>query len=544
MEAQASKAPNRVLRGIREKDRHETRPEFAEAMARVAREIGEDVYPDENYVQRLESGAVSWPNTAYRNILVRLCGRPAVELGFTPPMLSAHGLADDSGESPGRMNIRLRDAIWASGMELTEFARRVGVAPKTAERWITRGRIPLSHHRWKSSQILGCDESEFWPEPIPDEEKPARKSSKQELITPRAQASDSTMTEEGKEEMERRRLLQSLAALGVQVSPLNQALETVRTAFGETVGYNEANHLDSWEETVAEYGYSYISSPPLSIIPNLASDLVAVRSIIRRIPKGSSDYRGWCRVGGALSVFMAKSLSNLGQPGESRQWWEMALHMTDTADDVELGLWLRGQRIIHGLYENRPLQVLLRQFEGARDYAHDYVCAGNAEVSVGGAQVSVLYGDYQSAEVRLRRASEILSRLPSSVTNDTGSVMGWGEAQLRYAEAWVYSHMGNEAKTDRAADRALQLYPESDNRSPAQIRLMQAFARIQSGDISEGIRCARTVYEPLGSGQCTTMVDALAQRVLNSVPFEAQKRSDVAEYRALVAPATRKMIEP
>lgn len=160
----APKTPNRVLRDIRENERYETRAEFAEAMARLARETGEDVYPDENYVQRLESGAVSWPHAAYRNILVRLCERPAVELGFTPPMLSVRNSPYDSGEASERVNIPLRDAIWASGMELAEFARKVGVAPKTAERWIMRGRIPQPIRRWKASQILGRDESEFWPE--------------------------------------------------------------------------------------------------------------------------------------------------------------------------------------------------------------------------------------------------------------------------------------------------------------------------------------------------------------------------------------------
>jgi transcriptional regulator with XRE-family HTH domain len=155
----APKRSNNVLRGIRE-SRKETRAQFAEAMARVARETGEKVCPDENYVQRLESGSISWPNTAYRNILVRLCNRPAIELGFTPPMLSACG----SDETPGHVNIPLRDAIWASGMELNEFARKVGVAPKTAERWITRGRIPRANYRWKASRHLGREESELWPQ--------------------------------------------------------------------------------------------------------------------------------------------------------------------------------------------------------------------------------------------------------------------------------------------------------------------------------------------------------------------------------------------
>jgi hypothetical protein len=50
------RTPNTVLRGIRENERHESQAEFAEAMARLAREMGVEVYPDWKYVQRLESG--------------------------------------------------------------------------------------------------------------------------------------------------------------------------------------------------------------------------------------------------------------------------------------------------------------------------------------------------------------------------------------------------------------------------------------------------------------------------------------------------------
>lgn len=66
-----------------------------------------------------------------------------------------------------------------------------------------------------------------------------------------------------------------------------------------------------------------------------------------------------------------------------------------------------------------------------------------------------------------------------------------------------------------------------------QIKLMQAFARVRIGDVTEGIRSAQAIYEPLASGR-TEMVDTLARRVLNSVPDEARKRIDVAGYRELL----------
>jgi hypothetical protein len=344
--------------------------------------------------------------------------------------------------------------------------------------------------------------------------------------------------EEDQEEMERRRLLQGLAALGVQVSPFSQSLEKVRMALSETVGYDSGSNLEDWEAAVVEYGYSYIATPPVSLVPNLAADLVAVHSIIRRIPKDGSTYRSWCRVGGALSALMAKSLSNLGQPRDSSKWWSTAQNFTDASGDLDLGFWVRGERIIHGLYENRPIPVLSRQVETTAQFANDHPCApciGLAELSAGRAQVAVLSGDYPSAEAELRRMEGILGQLPSVVTRDTSTVMSWGEQRYRYTQAWVYSCMGDEARTDHAAERALSLYPASNSRTPAQVKLMQAFARVRRGDITEGIRQAQAVYEPLSSGQSIAMVDALADRVLTSVPVEAQKRSDVAAYRELVA---------
>jgi transcriptional regulator with XRE-family HTH domain len=153
----ARKAPNLILRRIREQERHETRAEFAEAMARAAREMGESAFPDEKYVGRLESGDIKWPRPLYQRILTQVCGRPVTELGFAKSGLSPR----PSDHGPG--NLVLRDAILASGMEISDFARRVGVDPKTAERWVTRGRIPHPRHRWNACEALGRSESELWP---------------------------------------------------------------------------------------------------------------------------------------------------------------------------------------------------------------------------------------------------------------------------------------------------------------------------------------------------------------------------------------------
>jgi transcriptional regulator with XRE-family HTH domain len=171
----SAKAPNLVLRRIREQERHETREEFAEAMTRVARALGEDVFPDAKYVGRLETGQIRYPRPVYRRILAELCGRPFSQLGFISPDGVTAWTRDDSAGldesdagavSPKRSNVALRNAVLSSDLELTQIARKVGVDPKSVQRWITRGVIPHPRHRWKACEILGRDESDLWPDTV------------------------------------------------------------------------------------------------------------------------------------------------------------------------------------------------------------------------------------------------------------------------------------------------------------------------------------------------------------------------------------------
>jgi tetratricopeptide (TPR) repeat protein len=78
----SKKAPNIALRRIREMERQESRAEFANALASLARKMGEPVSPSERYIARLEDGDVRFPSAPYRRVLTALCQRPISELGF------------------------------------------------------------------------------------------------------------------------------------------------------------------------------------------------------------------------------------------------------------------------------------------------------------------------------------------------------------------------------------------------------------------------------------------------------------------------------
>ena len=64
-------------------------------------------------------------------------------------------------------NDRLRDALMSADLTPEDVAPRLGVDPKTVERWITTDRIPYPKHRHKLAVILHQTEAYLWPKAIP-----------------------------------------------------------------------------------------------------------------------------------------------------------------------------------------------------------------------------------------------------------------------------------------------------------------------------------------------------------------------------------------
>ncbi|MFI5586499.1 helix-turn-helix domain-containing protein [Amycolatopsis sp. NPDC051758] len=60
-------------------------------------------------------------------------------------------------------NDRLRTAMLAVNLTVDRLAVAVDVDPKTAERWISRERVPHRATRHKVVEVLGCREVDLWP---------------------------------------------------------------------------------------------------------------------------------------------------------------------------------------------------------------------------------------------------------------------------------------------------------------------------------------------------------------------------------------------
>ena len=68
-------------------------------------------------------------------------------------------------------NDRLRDVLMSKGLTPEEVAERLGVDPKTVERWITVGRTPYPRYRHAIAVMAGESETYLWPKALPSQRR-------------------------------------------------------------------------------------------------------------------------------------------------------------------------------------------------------------------------------------------------------------------------------------------------------------------------------------------------------------------------------------
>jgi hypothetical protein len=115
-----AKAPNLILRRIREVERRETREEFAAAVVIAGSQLGDDhLRCDARLVARREDGDVACPRPAYQRALEALTGRPFTELGFR--QRNAIEMPSPCEFAPDRLSCQVDEEgrVWATDLRLS-----------------------------------------------------------------------------------------------------------------------------------------------------------------------------------------------------------------------------------------------------------------------------------------------------------------------------------------------------------------------------------------------------------------------------------------
>jgi transcriptional regulator with XRE-family HTH domain len=494
----APKKPNRVLRGIREA-RHESRTEFAGAMARVAREMGEEVYPDAKYVERLESGAISWPRPPYRNILTKLCGRPIGELGFTVPILSV----SDSGETSLGLNKPLRDAIFASGMEVTQFARKVGVDPKSVQRWINKGRVPHASHRWKACQVLECEESELWPETrTAPETSPVRHPPeiiKQPEWPERMPITGMAYVNDGDVgDMERRELLKIFGGV-IAVANLPGLLENElnRMHIALSRGSASDERIAYLEQLADDLGILVASAAPMAALQPALAALASVRALLEERQPTRSQVR-LVTVSAKLSLIIGVEAFQLGQVKQAHEWHKAAQYAASDAGTQYFADIALAQQAFVPLYSGKPTEVV--RLITPRLDSNPSPSPAVSQLWGIKARAHAVLGEKDSFRRSIGNGQDCLDH--SEPGRIGPGILSFHPANLAFYETTGAVSLNDLGNSLDAATRALALFAATESYDRALVGLERACALAKGDEITEACHVAKSVILDPGTYYC------------------------------------------
>ena len=326
-------------------------------------------------------------------------------------------------------------------------------------------------------------------------------------------------------DVRRRQFVGQLGVVGL-LAPLAQ-VEALRRGLDEVVAGHEGLDGDEWQEISTEYASMFYTIDPALLLNDLLPDLAAVQQ--RITASTAAAQRSMFRAGGMMAAIAAMAWASQGESRLARAWWRTARRVSDASADLSTQLWVRGWEVANGLYEHRPVSVVLDRASEAVALDRDVICPGAAGLYAGMAQTLATVGRAPEAMQALRRVGDLTERLPAGVTADDESMLGWPEVRLRHTESYVYTQLGDVTHAFAAQDRALALYPASLVRERAAMLQHRATCMIRDGDIGAGLSYSITVLDELPDEHRTCLVDAMAHRVMEAVPVAERRRPEAVE---------------
>lgn len=331
--------------------------------------------------------------------------------------------------------------------------------------------------------------------------------------------------------MRRRTFINDVGMAGLGLVASGLALETARHGLDLALAKERSRvTVDEWHEIVWEHGYQYLVASPKEFIEVLSVDMASIRQAFSadHDARTREELRG---AGAMLAVFCAMTLANLGDIRHARRWWRTARRLADQSNNPATILWVRGREIVRALYEQVPLSAILDLVRQAEPVVAIAPATAQTEFMTGKAQALAVAGSADEAQETLHQAQDLYERLPTEVTADSGSLLGWPKERILFTKSYVYSFLGDYAPASEAQEAAVRAYPVSYRRGPAQIELQRALCLVRSGDVTDGLHHARQVLDGHPASDRIRPILDLARRVHDVVPAEQRQHAAVAEYR-------------
>ncbi|WP_242614592.1 helix-turn-helix domain-containing protein [Actinomadura roseirufa] len=331
--------------------------------------------------------------------------------------------------------------------------------------------------------------------------------------------------EQEDDDVQRRTAMQIIGSVAAGTAIPPGAMETLFSGLDKAL----ANPLDvaRWEAAVHEYGQLIVTRPGGALIHDLTADIFAVNDLLNR-HLDATDQAALLRVTAGLSGVLAIDLDDVGDERAARVAWDAATRAADASGDRDLRVWVRGRAAQDAFWAQRPTAVVAGLADDAVEIADGAPSAGLARAHAARAYIAADLGDTRQAHESLNALKRSFDGLPDEPSGQ--SVLAFRESQLRWAESYVHTQMGNKRAEDTVT-RALALYPRAAQTPITNLSLMRATVLVKQRDIDSGLSHAITAYE--GQRNRPRGVRLLAGQVLQALPERARNLPAARELRTL-----------
>ena len=400
---------------------------------------------------------------------------------------------------------RLRQYRLQRGVTQEGLAEQCGVSPRTVQRWERRPRVPLSAVSWAVLQDLFA----LHARQLADLLCPVDGGAGAGLELSAGDVGRALGTRSAGEVLTDRRqwlagaaYASSLAALD-WLGPLGGLVDgRVRAADPRLVDY--------WAQRAWAYGEATGTSAAGALLPGLASEAAELAADVQ----AARDDKQRERLFGELARFralLAMSMDDREQgAAEVRRVWVGAQQAAALSADPAVQAWTAGVFAVRSLYTDKHLPGFALQLADA-GLARAEDCSESSVLGTAGLQNGLAARAQAAAVLGLGvDAERALCRLRDLTAGKAGAdgnlLNGCPEEALRHTEAYVYAHLGRCRETERAAERALALYPAGVAEERALVGLLRAAAWVGAGEVAGGLAQAAEVLQGLGAGWWTGAV--------------------------------------
>lgn len=327
--------------------------------------------------------------------------------------------------------------------------------------------------------------------------------------------------------MERRALLQLLAAMSSGAAIPAGALETIFSRTEHAIGGRDGADLEDWEESVFEYGFLYLTRPPGSLISGAAADFVEISRLLTnsRFPDTRT---GLLRISAQLAALLGMEFSDIGEKNASLRSWKLARRAADASKDRELQVWVRAREATYAFWLRRPGPIVSRLVDDAVHIADGVPSASLARAFNARAFVAASAGDVETTRAALSDLSRVYEMIPDG--RRESPLWSFSERRMHWGQAYPSALIGDTARASNEVEQSLALCPADFHADIAELKLLQALGLTHDRDVTTGLDTAIAAVgkSPLGASR-----RRILGQIIDALPREARTLPAARELRAL-----------